>query len=174
MLTAKEIDQLENYLFNATLQDVPRVFAKVLPLVFSELRIMQGALDKQTEDFFSEATNLTSGARVDSAAISGRDDVLANRGPVPAPSATRNSGGVPVGEGIENQRVATGRSPLPRIENGSSEPLEGRGLEPPLGGEVRRKKRGRPPKRSQPVDAVLAEPSGALPMEQSPKLPEEN
>lgn len=54
MLTLEDVDRLESYLFNATLQQVPQVFGKVLPVVFAELRTLVIAMDAKSQEFFSQ------------------------------------------------------------------------------------------------------------------------
>ena len=55
MITRQEINELERYLLECTLNDVPRVFGKVLPTVFAEMRLLLDVLDERTEEFFHES-----------------------------------------------------------------------------------------------------------------------
>jgi len=53
MISRKQLDEIENYLFDASLNDIPNVLGRVMPMLFSEMRVMMDLLDTRTEDFFN-------------------------------------------------------------------------------------------------------------------------
>lgn len=53
MLSDQEIDDLENYIVNSTLQDLPGLLMRAIPLLLAELRLARAALVNQANDFFT-------------------------------------------------------------------------------------------------------------------------
>lgn len=174
MLSQSDIDQLEGYLCKASLNDLPNVLMKVLPLLFAELRTMQRALDNQAEDFFrgipghdGRGRVAVGGTGVGGAVFSGSQEAAA------APQAARTAESVHAVHPVSPQRKdASG----PAGPNGEDQvravPMVGAGVGPAVGGEVRteeghrpatgsqpdvavKKRRGRPSKKSAVLDAVL-------------------
>lgn len=160
MLSMADIERLENYLFSAKLEDVPNVFGRVLPLIFAELRVMAIALDTQAQEFLghheiAQARPHDTGAVRDSGRNEGRgNDVVSGR-EVPPSAAARHPQAVE--NRIQEQGVAVGAVAKGDggTQGGSAGPVAGAGVEQQVGGQVGRRRRGRPPKGSQPVDAVL-------------------
>ncbi len=174
MLSQSDIDQLEGYLCRATLNELPNILMKVLPLMFAELRTMQAALDTQAEEFFSgiprddgrgrdafgrvgdggaglprgsEADARPAAARpaihvhaVQASSSGGQDD--------PHPRGLSGEEGLGAGE-LERDRVG---QPVGGQVRHSEGPRPATGSEPnaPV-----KKRRGRPPKQSAVLDAVL-------------------
>jgi hypothetical protein len=167
MLSKAQIDHLENVLFSSTLQDVPAIFGKVLPLLFAELRVMQSALDREAEEFFGhEARPDTGGAGGNSQSHRGGADLLGSRSPVPAPQDARPAHSMAAASpGSQAKRLGATPAGDGVAEGGGAESVVSKGLVTEVGGEIRKRKRGRPPKQRVEADAVLA-------IESSPKLKE--
>ena len=77
MLSDKEIDQLEQYMVHSTLNDLPALLMRAIPLLLSELRIARAALNAQTETFLKGETNDRGGKDVEG---DGGRDMQAVRG----------------------------------------------------------------------------------------------
>lgn len=180
MLSQSDIDQLEGYLCKASLNDLPNVLMKVLPLIFAELRTMQRALDTQAEDFFSGIQRhdgrgrvAVGGTGVGGAVFGGSEESAA------APQAARTAESVHAVHPVGSQRKdASGPAGLSGEDQVRAVPVVREGVGSAVGGEVRteeghgpatgsqpnasvRKRRGRPPKKSVVLDGVLGiEPHG--------------
>ena len=173
MLSQSDIDQLEGYLCKATLNDLPNVLMKVLPLVFAELRTMQRALDTQAENFFDGLLPRDDGrgrVAVEPTGVAGTG-VHGGSQPDAAVPVPRTEVRVHPATPVSEEREV---APDPRGLRGEDQvrpvPVVGAGVGPALGGEVRpeaghghpsgsqpdapvKKRRGRP--RKQSVDGVL-------------------
>jgi len=57
MLTRKQLEEVENYLFSATMNELPNVLGRVLPWMFAEMRILLDVADQRTQEFFHESRN---------------------------------------------------------------------------------------------------------------------
>lgn len=174
-MSQSDIDQLEGYLCKATLNDLPNVLMKVLPLLFAELRTMQAALDAQAENFFDgllprldgSGRGAVDGTGVAGAGLHGGAEATAT---VPLP---RTQGSVHPNQKVSEEREdATDPAGLRGAGEVRAVAVVGARVGSPLGGEVRpaagdrpesgsqsdapvKKRRGRPPKQSPVVDGVL-------------------
>ena len=139
MLSKKDIDQLEGYLCNATLNELPNILMKILPLMFAELRTMEEALNNQAQEFFlgtqrddgrgRVATGLTSGAGA---------GVLRGAEKNAEPSAARAADHVhAVPQGSPQRQDEADPRGLSGAEGVGPVPVGHGGMGSPLGGEVR-------------------------------------
>ena len=59
MLSDEQVDELERVIFGSTIDDLPMILGKALPLLFAELRIVRATLDSKVSRFL-EVPNVTS------------------------------------------------------------------------------------------------------------------
>lgn len=175
MLSQKDIDQLEGYLCKATLNELPNVLMKVLPLLFAELRTMQSALDAQAENFFDGWLPRIDGRGRDDLGRVGDEGLglLGGTETDAGPQAPRTADSIHAVQAVGPQRTdaASARGPSRQDQVGAG-PVVHPGMVEPVGGEVRqpegngpvsgsqpdvavKKRRGRPPKQSPVLDGVL-------------------
>ncbi len=175
MLSKADIDQLEGYLCKATLQELPNVLMKVLPLLFAELRTMQSALDAQAENFFDGWLQRDDGRGRGASVGTGVAGAGLPRGQEAdaGPQAPRTAEPIHPVPPVSQERVdeaSAGRSG--RADQVGSRPVDNARMVNPVGGEVRqqegdrpvdgsqpdvavKKRRGRPSKRSSVLDGAL-------------------
>ena len=181
MLSKADIDQLEGYLCRATLNELPNVLMKVLPLLFAELRTMQSALDAQAENFFDgllprddgRGRGASVGTGVTGPGFSGGQEADARPQaartaepvhPVPAVSQER-ADAASAGRSGRADQVGPGAMVNPRMVNEVGGEVRQQEGDRPVDGSQPdasvRKRRGRPPKKSAVLDGVLGiEPHG--------------
>lgn len=58
MLSDEQVDELERVIFGSTIDDLPMILGKALPLLFAELRIVRATLDSKVSRFL-EVPNVT-------------------------------------------------------------------------------------------------------------------
>lgn len=158
MLSREDIDRIESYLFNASLQDVPKVFGQVLPLVFAELRTMQIALDQRAEDFFShEVAAVDAGGR-------GHDRPVGSGGSGPARGAAGIEPLPPGRDRVVLAEVPSDHAPTredahDRRDTGAAAlgavAMDPGRMLPQVGGPLRGGAEEQPSVGSEPVDAVV-------------------
>lgn len=131
MLTDQQVDELENVIFSSSIDDLPMVLGKALPLLFAELRIVRATLDSKVSTFLEgksvsvpEATSRGSSSPVHretpepeagDRGIEGEDGAEGSDGSDQAlrrrtNGVTGNTGGSSGGEGEDQAGVATGSS----------------------------------------------------------------
>jgi len=54
MLTDEQVDELERVIFGSTIDDLPMILGKALPLLFAELRVVRATLDSKVASFLGE------------------------------------------------------------------------------------------------------------------------
>lgn len=147
MLSDQEINELEEYLRSCTLQELPTIFGRALPLLFSELRIARSALTQQSEEFLNAAGRsrpARAGGVLDAHAGDGRAADSAIGSPVFPAIRKENA--------QENPRAA---ETLGAVANGGGDQAASSGSagivgakdeRPAVGGQAVRRKRGRPRK----------------------------
>lgn len=60
MLSDEQVDELERVIFGSTIDDLPMILGKALPLLFAELRIVRATLDSKVSRFLEVPSNVTS------------------------------------------------------------------------------------------------------------------
>ena len=86
MISRKQLEEIENYLFSASLNDIPNVLGRVMPMLFSEMRVMMDLLDTRTEDFFNGRRVQPGSGSLSSQAADGRSEFLGDQTSTPEPS----------------------------------------------------------------------------------------
>lgn len=158
MITRREVDELEGYLLDCTLNDVPRVFGKVLPTLFTEFRLLLDLLDQQTEEFFNNESKVErnrSGVLHDPRHGEGGGELLGGGEDGAAPAPPRNPSPV---QRVPHGSPSDSRPDATRTGGGeaaSSSGLVTGGLRETLGGEVRTDSGNQPATSGEPIDAVL-------------------
>jgi hypothetical protein len=54
MLTDSQVDELEAVIFGASMENLPLVLGKAIPLLFAELRVVRATMDSKVNDFLGE------------------------------------------------------------------------------------------------------------------------
>ena len=116
MLSDREIDELESVIAGSTLQQLPMLLMKAIPLLFSELRVSRAALESHSNDLLRELTS-----------------EFANQDPGPSQESDRHGlpkRDVPVscpGEiQVDPPKARKRSSPRRRRDAGPGQPAEGR------------------------------------------------
>lgn len=107
MLRDDEIDQLENYIVHSTIQDLPALLMRAIPLLFSELRLARAALDQQTAAFLQgghrdsqgEAVNGREGSGVAGGVPTGGFDLATSHEAPPGDEGSDHHADPPRGSG---------------------------------------------------------------------------
>ncbi len=137
MLTDEQVDELERLIVYATMDNLPLILSRAIPLLFSELRTVRATLDARINSFFGGLGNgLPEGS--DTAGLPERNVGVERRPEVPlaeeAGPAGSTGGDSPAQELPENPRPKRGRN---RRKKGVGESgVDGGSGQPEVGGEV--------------------------------------
>lgn len=144
MLSDEQVDELERVIFGSTIDDLPMILGKALPLLFAELRIVRATLDSKVSRFLEVPSNVTNR----DAGTGGSEQLVPVRDE-PEASAGGDAREVPVHEqaeaagasvGVRRQEADGGAS-----DTGGSK-AEDTGSEKPVAPRNRKPKVGRPRK----------------------------
>lgn len=145
MLSDEEIDQLENYMVHSTLNDLPALLMRAIPLLLSELRIARAALNAQTESFLKGVSDDLAGKDTpghggfDLPGVRTGESVGVHAdGYVPV-SGEDGDTPTPPQPGVDASEEVAAERPKPRRnrrkKGGDTAEVDGRGSERPVGGE---------------------------------------
>lgn len=139
MLSDEQVDELERVIFGSTIDDLPMILGKALPLLFAELRIVRATLDSKVSRFL-EVPNVTSRD-----ASTGGSGQLVPVGHEPEASSGSDAREVPVREqaeaagshvGVRKQEEAGGSSDTGGVkaeDTRSEKSVATRGRKPKVG-----------------------------------------
>lgn len=172
MLSEQEIDQLEAVIANSTLQQLPMLLMKAIPLLFSELRVARAALESHSNDLLRELTSEF--AKQDSGASQEGDRQGLRAGDVPVPRSSEVQVDPPKARKRSAQRGRRDAGPRlhqeGRPDAGVPDPrarafqelLVATGGEQPVGWEDEQPSGDGPDEGSEPVDARLTDLPGQI------------
>jgi hypothetical protein len=158
MIDRDTIDKVEQYLFSSTMDQLPNVLGRVLPWMFSEMRILVDLQEAKTEEFFNAGVKRNNGtptARSEGAGpaglVAGADQEL--------PAATEDA---PDKESVKRAEPLTKEAELlARLaadrgsEGRDNGELDEGAMEPAVGGPLRLQPRHESNASSKQADAVL-------------------
>lgn len=139
MLSDEQVDELERVIFGSTIDDLPMILGKALPLLFAELRIVRATLDSKVSRFL-EVPNVTSRD-----ASTGGSGQLVPVGNEPEGGATGDAGEASVSKqaeatsthvGVRQQEEAGGSSDTGGVkaeDTGSEKSVATRNRKPKMG-----------------------------------------
>ena len=147
MISNSQVDELERLIVFSTMDNLPLVLSRAIPLLFSELRLVRATLDSKVGDFLGGIGNADDRrTEVDQGAASeglpSRHEPLADRQEVQAPS--KPEGDTPVARGLgqesgggEGGKRRRGRPKKDRsagiVDTGASQPQVGGPVAPEVG-----------------------------------------
>jgi len=106
MLSNSQVDELERLIVFSTMDNLPLVLSRAIPLLFSELRLVRATLDSKVGDFLGGIGNADDertevDQRADTEGLPSRHEPLADRKEVQAPSVAQ--GHTPVAGGLDQE-----------------------------------------------------------------------
>jgi len=143
MLSDEQVDELERVIFGSTIDDLPMILGKALPLLFAELRIVRATLDSKVSRFLEvpNVINRDAGTGGSEQLVPVRDEPEAgaggDEGEVPEHQQAEAAG---ASVGVRRQEADGGAS----YTGGSK--AEDTGSEKPVAPRNRKPKVGRPRK----------------------------
>lgn len=101
MLDDRQIDELENLIVFSTMDQLPLVLSRAIPILFAELRLVRATLDSKVNDFLgglphdlSTAANNEGTDRASQTGVPERRQPVGSDDPLPAPSQQGQGSGV--------------------------------------------------------------------------------
>ncbi len=142
MLTDAQVDELERLIVFSTMDTLPLVLSRAVPLLFSELRLVRATLDSKVGDFLGGITNADD-QRTEVATGAGEAGLRERHEPVAARPQVQRNGNPPADQGLaggEHQGQGDTGQPKrrrgrPKKGSGPSQLDTGAG-QPQVGGQV--------------------------------------
>lgn len=140
MLTDEQVDELERLIVYATMDNLPLILSRAIPLLFSELRTVRATLDARINNLLEGITDGGNGIPTGShqAGLPERHVGVEGGPQVPLASEARREGGA--GGNRAPEEHAKGDGPKPRRTRrkarGGEGELDGGSGEPAVGGPV--------------------------------------
>jgi len=99
MLSDAQINELESLIVFSTMDNLPLVLSRAIPLLFSELRLVRATLDSKVGDFLGGITN-ASDQRTEVVAGAGEAGLRERHEPVAARPQVQGNGNPPADQGL--------------------------------------------------------------------------